>query len=170
MAVSIRIDSNLPQVERLFKAIRQLGANPRPILQDIAFLGENSTRARFRSQTGPDGQRWKPSLRAQLAGGKTLTKDGHLGDSIASQADDQEAAWGTNRVYAAIHQFGGIVRAKGSGGLRFNIPGIGWRNKRQVQIPARPFLGLSDSDRQDILDLVGDHLSNLIRRSAPGGA
>lgn len=170
MAVSIRIDSNLPQVQRLFQAIRQLGGNPRPILEDIAFLGENSTRERFRSQTAPDGSRWKPSLRAQLTGGKTLTKDGHLGDSISSQADDKEAVWGANRIYAAIHQFGGTIRAKDAGRLRFNIPGIGWRSARQVQIPARPFLGLSDADRQDILELVNDHLNTLIRRSAPGGA
>lgn len=170
MAVSIRIDSNLPQVQRLFQAIRQMGANPQPLLQDIAFLGENSTRERFRSQTGPDGARWKPSLRAQLAGGKTLTKDGHLGDSLGSRADDKEAVWGVNRIYAAIHQFGGTIRAKGARGLRFAIPGLGWRTVRQVSIPARPFLGLSDADRQDILELASDHLSNLMRRHAPGSA
>lgn len=170
MAVSIRIHSNLPQVQRLFQAIRQFGGDPQPLLADIAFLGENSTRARFRSQTGPDGARWKPSLRAQLTGGKTLTRDGHLGDSVGSYVNDKSAVWGVNRLYAAIHQFGGTIRAKGARGLRFAIPGIGWRTVPQVSIPARPFLGLSDSDRQDILDLVNDHLSHLMRRSAPGGA
>jgi phage virion morphogenesis protein len=169
MSVSIRIDSNLPLVQRLFKALQQMGADPQPLLQDIAFLGENSTRERFRSQTGPDGQRWKPSLRAQLFGGKTLTKDGHLGDSITSTADRTSAAWGTNRIYAAIHQFGGEIKAKGAGGLRFKI-GERWSNKRQVTIPARPFLGVSADDEQDILALVSDHISNLVRRNAPGGA
>lgn len=170
MAVSIRITDNLPQVQRLFQEIRRLGGNPEPLLQDIAFLGESSTRARFRNQTGPDGSRWKPSLRTQLSGGKTLTRDGHLGDSISSYVNEKSAVWGVNRIYAAIHQFGGTIRAKGAGRLRFNIPGLGWRSARQVQIPARPYLGLSDADRQDILDLVGEHLGNLIRRSAPGGA
>lgn len=169
MSVSIRIDSNLPLMQRLFKAMQQMGANPEPLLRDIAFLGENSTRERFRSQTGPDGQRWKPSLRAQLFGGKTLTKDGHLGDSITSTADRTTAAWGTNRIYAAIHQFGGEIKAKAAGGLRFKI-GERWTTKRQVTLPARPFLGVSAEDEQDILDLVSDHLSNLVRRNAPGGA
>ncbi|WP_439861626.1 phage virion morphogenesis protein [Pseudomonas sp. MBLB4136] len=169
MAVSIRINSNLPLVQRLFKAMRQMGADPQPLLRDIAFLGESSTRERFRSQSGPDGQRWKPSLRAQLFGGKTLTQDGHLGDSITSTADRTTAAWGTNRIYAAIHQFGGEIKAKGTAGLRFKI-GERWATKRQVSIPARPFLGVSADDAQDILDLVSDYVSNLVRRSAPGGA
>lgn len=169
MAVSIRITSNLSQVQRLFKALQQMGGNPQPLLRDIAFLGENSTRERFRSQTGPDGQRWKPSLRAQLMGGKTLTKDGHLGDSITSTADKHAAEWGTNRIYAAIHQFGGVIKAKDAGGLRFKI-GERWSNKRQVTIPARPFLGISADDQQDMLELASNHISDLIRRSAPGGA
>lgn len=168
MAV-IRIDSNLPQVQRLFQAIRQFGGDLQPLLADIAFLGENSTRERFRSQAGPDGARWKPSLRAQLRGGKTLTKDGHLGDSISSGVEGKSAVWGVNRIYAAIHQFGGTIRAKSSRGLRFAIPGFGWRSVRQVSMPARPFLGLSATDQYDILGLVQEHLSSLLRRNAPGG-
>lgn len=169
MAVSIRLSHNLPQVQRLFQQIRRLGGDPQPLLQDIAFLGENSTRERFRSQTGPDGERWKPSLRVQLSGGKTLTRDGHLGDSVGSYANQRSAVWGVNRIYAAIHQFGGAIRAKTSRGLRFRI-GDRWSTKRQVSIPARPFLGISDGDRQDILDLVENHLAKLVRQSAPGGA
>lgn len=170
MAVSIRIDSNLQAVQRVFASIRQLGANPQPLLRQIAFLGENSTRERFSTQTDPSGQRWKPSLRVQLNGGKTLTKDGHLGDSITSQADDKVAEWGTNRIYAAIHQFGGAIKAKTSAGLRFQIPGFGWVNKREVKIEARAFLGMSAQDEHDILELAGNHITQLIRRSAPGGA
>lgn len=169
MAVSIRISHNLPRVQRLFQQIRQLGGDPQPLLQDIAFLGESSTRERFRSQTGPDGTRWKPSLRVQLNGGKTLTRDGHLGDSIGSYANERAAVWGVNRIYAAIHQFGGTIRAKTSRGLRFRL-GDRWSTKRQVSIPARPFLGVSDTDRQEILDLVENHLASLVRQGAPGGA
>lgn len=170
MAVSIRITHNLTHVQRLFQEIRRLGGSPEPLLRDIAFYGESSTRARFRSQTGPDGQRWQPSLRARLNGGKTLTRDGHLGDSVSSYVNDKSAVWGVNRIYAAIHQFGGTIKPKAGSLLRFAIPGLGWRAVRQVEMPARPFLGLSDQDRQEILDLVGDHLRELMRRPALGGA
>lgn len=169
MAVSISINSNLPLVLRVFTAIRQFGGHPRPLLQQIAFLGENSTRERFATQTDPGGQRWKPSLRVQLNSGKTLTKDGHLGDSITSQADDDAAEWGVNRIYAAIHQFGGTIKAKNKPYLRFAIPGLGWARKKQVTIPARPFLGMSRKDEGDILDLASRYISDLIRRNAPAG-
>ncbi|MOA52538.1 hypothetical protein D3C78_1758480 [compost metagenome] len=39
-----------------------------------------------------------------------------------------------------------------------------------IQMPERPFLGLSTDDEQDILDLVSNFLSNLVRQKAPGGA
>lgn len=170
MAVRIAITSNQPQVARLFRTLQQLGANLEPLLRDIAFLGENSTRQRFRDQVDPEGQRWKPSVRAQITGTKTLTKDGHLGDSINSTADQRSAAWGTNRIYAAIHQFGGVIRAKSAAGLRFKIPGFGWVTKRQVTIVARPFLGVSADDQRDMLELASQHISILINRSVPGGA
>ena len=82
MAVSIRVTDDLPKLQPMFKRLAKLGANAEPLLAKIAFYGESSTRERFSTQKGPDGQRWKPSLRAQIQGGKTLTKDGHLGDSI----------------------------------------------------------------------------------------
>ncbi|XQE65774.1 phage virion morphogenesis protein [Pseudomonas sp. P3C3] len=170
MAVSIQLDSNLAAVQRVFTSIRQMGANPQPLLQQIALYGENSTRERFSTQTGPDGQRWKPSLRALHSGGKTLTKDGHLGDSITSQADSEAAEWGTNRIYAAVHQFGATIAAKAGQFLRFAIPGLGWASKRQVKIEARAFLGVSAEDSREILDLAADHITQLIRRSAAGGA
>ena len=153
MSLRIAITSNLPQVARLFKALRQMGANPQPLLRDIAFLGESSTRERFRSQTGPDGQRWKPSLRAQLTGGKTLTKDGHLGDSITSTADQHAAEWGTNRIYAAIHQFGGTIKPKSGKLLAFR-----GHVAKSVTIPARPYLGLSDADQNELVERTLDWL------------
>lgn len=129
------------------------GHNPAPALHDIATLGESSTRLRFRTQTGPDGQRWKPSLRAQMSGGRTLTQDGHLAGSISSNAGKDFAEWGVNRIYAAIHQFGGVIKAKG-GALRFRLPGGGFAVVKQVTMPARPFLGVSEGDRTDILDIL----------------
>lgn len=170
MAVSVRIDTNLPVVQRLFDRLQRLGANPRPLLEEIAAYGEASTRARFRSQTAPSGEPWTPSLRVRLFGGKTLTRDGHLGDSITHRADDQAAEWGTNRIYAAVHQFGGEIKAVTGRHLRFALPGIGWRSVASVTLPARPFLGLSTEDRREILEMVGDHLRQLLRPGAAGGA
>lgn len=50
------------------------------------------------------------------------------------------ASVGTNLIYAPVHEFGAIIRAKRVKYLKFFIPGVGWRQKKQVTIPARkPF-------------------------------
>lgn len=152
MDFDVKVDD--VQVLGAIHRLMALGQNATPIMRDIAALGENSTRLRFRTETGPDGQRWKPSLRAQIHGGRTLTKDGHLSGSISSNAGRDFAEWGVNRIYAAIHQFGGTIRPKKSGSLRFRLANGAFATVRKVTIPARPFLGVDDSDRNDILDLV----------------
>jgi len=133
-----------------------LGRDASPAMADIAALGENSTRMRFRSEIGPDGVRWKPSLRAQLAGGRTLTKDGHLAASISSGHGRDFAEWGVNRIYAEIQQFGGVIKAKG-GALRFRLANGAFVTVRQVRIPPRPYLGVSDDDGAGILDILQAH-------------
>jgi phage virion morphogenesis protein len=120
---------------------------------------------RFRTEMGPDGQKWKPSLRARITGGRTLTKDGHLSGSISARHGRDYAEWGVNRIYAAIHQFGGEIHAKG-GSLRFRLANGGFATVQKVTMPARPFLGISDDDRDDILDAIQVR----IQASIPGGA
>lgn len=74
---------------------------------------------------------------------KVLIKEGHLMDSINYQASNTGVEVGTNRVYAAIHQFGGPA---------------GRKNKR-VKIPARPFLVIQDEDMTEIKRVLERHLS-----------
>lgn len=136
------------EVLAALKRLRAFGLNPAPAMQDIATIGENSTRLRFRTESGPDGKKWKPSLRVQLRGGKTLTKSGHLGDSVSSNYSRTFAEWGVNRIYAAIHQFGG----RAGRGLR-------------LKIVARPYLGVSNEDSGDMLDAIQRRI-----QSASGGA
>lgn len=140
-----------------------LGNNPRPALLDIAKLGEESTRLRFRLQRGPDGQQWKPSIRAQVSGGRTLTKDGHLSGSISSNAGKDFAEWGVNRIYARIHQEGGVIKAKAGGALKFRIPGGGFAVVKAVRMPARPYLGVNDDDRGNMLDILEQHIGRASR-------
>lgn len=146
------------QVRGALLRLMALGNNPRPALLDIAALGESSTRLRFRLQRGPDDQQWKPSIRAQVTGGRTLTKDGHLSGSISSNVGKDFAEWGVNRIYARIHQDGGVIKAKSGGSLKFRIPGGGFAVVKAVRMPARPYLGVNDDDRDDMLDIVESHI------------
>lgn len=70
---------------------------------------------------------------------------------------------GTNVRYAAIHQFGGVVRAK-RGYLTFRI-GNRWARKKQVTIPARPYMPplpggeLNPEDAAEVAAVLNGHLS-----------
>ncbi len=157
MAASTVVEIQPADLRKLDRAIDRLG-DKLPLMRAIAKFAEDSTRQRFPDQVGPDGQPWKPSLRAQLQGGRTLIKDTHLWNSIQSRASSDEAEVGTNVIYAAIHQFGGVIRAKGAGALRFQLPGGGFATVKSVTMPARPFLGVNDEDQGEIAGLVQDFI------------
>lgn len=123
-----------------------------------------STVERFKTQKGPDGKKWKQSIRAIEDNGVTLVKSAGLRNSIKSTADDAGFAVGTNKIYGSTHQLGDkrriTIKAKTPKGLLFKIDGQ-WIRKKQVtvrvNIPARPFLGLSDEDMEEIKGTVEDY-------------
>lgn len=198
MSAGIVIDGKAMGMEPLQAALqrmRALGERPRPIWEAIGNYGENSTRLRFKSQTGPDGQKWKPSKRAQKTGGQTLKLKGHLEGSISYKATNAGAQWGSNRVYAAIHQFGGpIEKLAFSSTLRLRT-GKGGALLRQkdhahlavfakathkqavqrrytvdahtINMPARPYLGVNAADGVEILQIATDAVDQAAKN---GGA
>lgn len=163
MAVSLEIGVNELGVAQVkLERLARRAADTHPLMDAIGESLESSTRLRFRNETGPGGQRWKPSLRARHEGGQTLTESRQLRDSITHEATRDTARVGTNVIYAGVHQFGATIRAKGgyngNGHLRFSIPGLGFRSPLEVVIPARPFLGIDQDDRDTIEDLVDGYL------------
>lgn len=74
---------------------------------------------------------------------------------------------GTNLVYAAIHEFGGIITPKNGEFLVFEVEGFGgWTDKvfaRQVEIPARPYLRTAaDTKRGEAFAVAGKVMGELI--------
>lgn len=47
---------------------------------------------------------------------------------------------GTNVLYAKVHEFGAVIKAKNVPYLKFQTPDGAWHMKKQVLVPARPFL------------------------------
>ncbi len=84
-------------------------------------------------------EHWPTSRAASARGGKTLVHRATLKNSISAQGANNIARVGTSVKYAAVHQFGAVIEAKSSRGLRFRI-GDRWITKHSVTIPARPFL------------------------------
>jgi len=167
--ILMRADVDSRSVRSKLAELIALGQDPSDALRDIATLGENSTRERFRLQISPEGNRWKPSLRVRLRGGKTLTKDGHLSGSITSRSGRSFAEWGTNRVYGPAMQLGfdgsvnvtshtRVITSAFGHKLRFGVAvNVGAYTLRQ-KIVARPYLGVNDENAADILDLLSDRI------------
>jgi phage virion morphogenesis protein len=125
-----------------------------PVMAVIADKMRTNSVLNFETETGPDGVRWKASRRATDDGGLTLTASGKLHQSITAASTDRTAIAGTDRIYAAIHQFGGRIAAKPGKALKTPFGPRG-----SVTMPARPFLGFSAEDLTDIEQLLGDHLT-----------
>ncbi len=149
---SIRVEVDQELLDRL----RQL--SDADIAAAMAAVGEairTSTLERFDTGKGPDGRPWKTSIRAQQDGGKTLVDQRALSTSIHVESSAKGVEVGTNLKYAAVHQFGATIRPKGDGLLKFKI-GDQWISKREVKIPARPYLGINEEDMQEIARTIED--------------
>lgn len=136
--------------------------NLEPLMERFGVYLESSTIERFDTETAPDGSRWTPSIRAQEEGGQTLKKDGFLSGSIHADPSNTSVRWGSNLIYARIHQEGGTIRAKGGGKLKFQLPGgLGFRSVDEVTIPARPFLGINAEDEAELLALTEEYAAEI---------
>lgn len=135
------------QVLAAINRLIDLGARPEPALKEIGEALLQSTERRFRSQAAPDGQPWAPLSPAYARrkarkgrGDLLLVYNGYLASTLRYQVSGDELMVGSDRQYAAVHQFG---------------------NPDQ-NIPARPFIGLSADDRTDILEILNEHLARTV--------
>ena len=156
----IRLEGDTRAMLRRIRSFSEI--DRRSINAALAQGVRESTLERFRQGKSPDGRRGKSSKRAILEGGKTLVKTAQLRNSIHARSDASGFAVGTNAKHAATHQFGEpgrIIRARRKKVLRFQYNGK-WVSKKQVRvkIPARPFLGLSDEDMQEMKATVEDFI------------
>ena len=84
---------------------------------------------------------------------------GDLLNSVRGEHDDQSASVIESTPYAAIHNFGGVIRPKKGKALKVRGRLLG-----KVTIPQRQSLGLSEDDRSEIRDAVTDFLARASRR------
>ena len=72
-------------------------------------------------------------------------------------------ATGTNVIYAAIHEFGGTIKAKNAKALVFEIDGE-IKMVKSVYIPPRPYMRPAvDDNHGSIRDTIMHHLKKLIK-------
>lgn len=161
--VSFKVDLDDAQARIAFDRWTAGDGDLYDLLDPIGAALRDNVLDRFEHGRGPDGRAWPKSRRAAQQGGQTLVDKGRLRDSMTYQVTGREVEIGTNVIYGAIHQFGGVIKAKTPEGLSFSIPGFaaeggdGFVNIASVTIPARPYLptdGLAPEDEDAIVDMV----------------
>lgn len=166
--INVKFDDR--QVKDALGKLVARGKNLRPAFKEIGEDMKESTKQRFSTATAPDGTPWAPNSPVTLENYLGAFKGSHKKDGSLSKAGtarsaakkpltgetkalqttigyqlegDSGVSIGSPQIYAAMQQFGGT---------KAQFPNL-WGN-----IPARPFLGVSDSDRENILEIVGSYL------------
>jgi phage virion morphogenesis protein len=139
-----------------------VGARPGPLL---AVIGERiviSTKRRFESNIAPDGSAWAPLNPAYAAIRRPtpiLVQSGLLRDSVHYELGAHSVRVGSSMIYAAIHQYGGVIKPKQARALMFCLgAGGGIVRVQSVRIPARPYLGISIEDRAAIIEDIQGYI------------
>lgn len=127
-------------ISKLLDGLEQLknGKARAVLLKNLAVESRTQVMDSFRESRDPYGNTWKSVGR----GGQALIKTGRLRASIRGEALSHSFRVSTNAIYAAIHNYGGVIRAKSGEYLRFKW-GRGkndWATVREVTIPKRQFI------------------------------
>lgn len=144
-------------------ALRLSGPDLAGLNQTLREVLRESTLRRFDTATGPDGKKWKKSIRAATEGGQTLVNTADLKNSIHAIATSDMAAVGTNKVYARTHQFGDerTIRSDGKRPWPSRSAASGSAKKAsESRFPARPYLGVDDGDMAEIRATVAEFIKD----------
>lgn len=146
-AVRVENQGVLQVLQRLSSRLDDLT----PFMEEVSGVLAFGVEEAFRLEQDPvSGAAWEELADATVAQrsadghwpGKKLQVKGQLAASFSTDFGPDFAMVGTNLEYAAIHQFGGKAG----------------RN-RSVDIPARPYLGLSDDSAAEILVIAERYLA-----------
>ncbi|WII93187.1 phage virion morphogenesis protein [Kingella negevensis] len=142
MSINFEIKSDLGGVaQRLSLVHSLLGSDEqrKKLMGNIATVLENSTRKRFETKTLPNGSKWaswadstrnSKKYRDRVESDRLLRDSSTLLKSLTRHASAQLAQVGSNRHYAPYLQLG------------------------TAKMPARPFFGIDETDRQDMNDVL----------------
>lgn len=185
--ISISIDLIQDEARANLRALMDRMDTRTPFYKAVGERMLKSTKERFASETAPDGTAWAPLSRrrikdrqsAGLTPIKILRASGRLAGSINYEAGADQVEIGSAVEYAAAHQLGADIQqparpakiyrkrgADGTVGRRFvrksdadvisdvNIPA------RTINLPARPFIGLTAADEVGIMEDAEDWLAD----------
>ena len=164
LRIQFQADDAFAALDRLAGALDDMS----PVMADIGEQLKVSTEARFGQGVDPEGAAWAPksqtTIDAYVRRGKTADRrplwgpgEGvRLARSFHYDSGPTFVELGTNAIQSAVMHFGAKKGAFGKTKRGSSIP---WGD-----IPARPFLGLSEGNQADIVELVEEWLEEIAAR------
>jgi len=159
ITIELKEDEVAAVLNRLSKALTDMT----PVMEEIGDMLINSTKERFKEGIAPSGSKWAPKSQTTIDAYRQrgdrvdfrplFGPTGRLSSEISRVATDQSVEIGSNLIYAAVMQFGA---AKGAFGSTKKGGAIPWG-----RIPARPFLGISEQDRANLIATVDEWLARV---------
>ncbi|CAJ1836315.1 phage virion morphogenesis protein [Aeromonas veronii] len=127
-----------------FELLAKLYQKTGDLSEPLTDIGEGlllSHRDRWDAQESPEGEPWAPlsekyRARKPRHADEVLRLNDDLRDTLDYQVDPQTLYFGTPMVYGAAHQFG----------------------RPEINLPERRALGLSEGDKQSVLDMLSLYL------------
>lgn len=164
-----RIELNDEAIAAQLQEVGRRISDPSPLMADLAELLLVSTQDRLAKGVQPDGQPFAPRSPTTLKRyaklgipfGPPLTARGDMARGIHSASESDYASIGSNAIQARVMHFGarkgqfGTRQGKGFGGSSPTIS-LPWGD-----IPARPFIGISEQDRSNILEELAEYLAGV---------
>lgn len=120
--------------------------NTQALMKSVGDALVSGTLKRFQDEEEPTGKKWPKSKRAAKKDGQTLTDTALLRRSIDYATTSDKVMVGSNLPYARIHQKGGKT---GKG--------------HKVDMPARPYLGVSEEDMDEVRETMADFLAGTFK-------
>ena len=144
-----------------------LGGSAQMLMTVLGSALVDTTRTRFTTNIGPDGQKWQPLNPAYDAfrrPGPMLVQSSALRGSLTFLSSAHDVQIGSPMIYARVQQFGATIRPRNARALVFRMGAGGTLvMARAVTIPARPYLGISFDDERMIFAETEEYIGRLWR-------
>ena len=153
-----------------------------PLMKILSHAMWDAVEENFAQQGRPSWMGWSPKYAKRRGPGQILQRSGRLAASIMPYSDNDSAVVGTNVVYAAIHNSGGVIdiparsqqayyRMDKSGTLdnRFSKKSKAnyseWHTipAYQIKMPRREFLRLTETDVESMEKQAENYFSQIYR-------
>lgn len=172
MTANIQVTLDDTEVMAKLAEVAARGKNLAPVMGAFGDYLVKETVARFEQEKDPEGNPWAELSDFTLKFKKNtqiLTESTDLRNSFSRKANATSVRMGTDRKYAALHQFGlkktlkikshrRKVATRGKKGISSGVAFVK-AHDRKIDIDARPFLGFTDQDRRELIEIVKEHLN-----------